>query len=73
MIKNSFGRERKHGFGTLAQVIERMAVPILGENIVSAATLVGADLIQFALPEIADVVKGEKHSTQLQTVWEDKL
>ena len=47
-------------FGALAQVIGRTENPFLRKYIVPAAKRVGADLLEFAVPEIADVVCGRK-------------
>ena len=55
------GRQRGRGFGALAQVIGRTAIPFLRKYIVPAATRVGADLLEFAVPEIAEVVSGRKN------------
>ena len=55
------GRQRGRGFGALAQVIERTAIPFLRKYIVPAAKRVGADLLEFAVPEIAEVVIGRKN------------
>ena len=54
------GRQRGRGFGALAQVIGRTEIPFLREYIVSAAKRVGADLLEFAAPEIGDVISGRK-------------
>ena len=54
------GRQRGRGFGDLAQVIGRTAISFLRKHIVPAAKRVGADLLEFALPEVADVVSGKK-------------
>ena len=54
------GRQRGRGFGALAQVIGRTAFPFLRKDIVPAAKRVGADLLKFASPEIAEVVSGRK-------------
>ena len=68
------GRQRGRGFGALAQVIGRTAIPFLRKYIVPAAKRVVADLLEFAVPEIAEVVSGvERISRQLQRVWEDRL
>ena len=53
-------RQRGRGFGALAQVKERTAIRFLRENFVQAAKRVGADLFEFAVPEIAEVVIGRK-------------
>ena len=55
------GRERGRGFGALAQVTRRTAIPFLRNYIVPAAKRVGADLLEFAVPEVADVVSGKKN------------
>ena len=54
------GRQRGRGFGALAQVIGRTAILFLRKYIVPAAKRVGADLLEFAVPEVADVVGGGK-------------
>ena len=54
------GRQRGRGFGALAQVIGRTAIPFLRKYIVPPAKRVGADLLEFAVPEIAEVVSGRK-------------
>ena len=54
------GRQRGRDFGSLAQVIGRTAIPFLRKNIVPAAKRVGADLLEFAVPEVA-VVSGKKN------------
>ena len=55
------GRQRGRGFGALAQVIGRTTIPFLRKYIVPDAKGVGADLLEFAVPEIAEVVKGRKN------------
>ena len=47
------GRQRGRGFGALAQVNGRSAIPFLRKYIVPAAKGLGADLLEFAVPEIA--------------------
>ena len=54
------GRHRGRGFGALAQVFGRTSIPFLRKYIVPAAERVGADLLDFAVPEIAEVVSGRK-------------
>ena len=56
-----FGRQRGRGFGALAQVIARFAIPFLRKSIVPAAKRVGADLLEFAVPENAEVVSGRNN------------
>ena len=55
------GRQRGRGFGALAQVIGRTAIVFLKKYIVPAAKRVGADLLEFAVPEVTDVVSGKKN------------
>ena len=55
------GRQKGHGFRALAQVIGRTAIPFLRKYIVPAAKRVVADLLEFAVPEVADVVRGKKN------------
>ena len=55
------GRQRGRGFGALAQVIGRTAIPFLRKYIVPAAKRVGADLLEFAVPEIGEVISGRKN------------
>ena len=55
------GHQRGRGFGALAQVIGRTAIPFLTKYIVPAAKRVGADLLEFAVPEVAEVVRGNKN------------
>ena len=55
------GRQRGRGFGALGQVIGRTAIPFLRKYIAPAAKRVSADLLEFAVPEIAEVVSGRKN------------
>ena len=55
------GRQRERGFGALAQVIWKTAIPFLRKNVIPAAKRVGADLLEFAVPKIAEVVSGRKN------------
>ena len=57
----AIGRQRGRGFGAVAQVIGRTAIPFLRKYIVPAAKRVGVDLLEFAVPEIAEVVSGRKN------------
>ena len=57
------GRQRGRGFGALAQVIGRAAIPFLKKYVVPAARRIGADILGFAVPEIADVVSGKQNFT----------
>ena len=55
------GRQRGCGFGALAQLIGKTAILFFRKSIVPAAKRVGADLLEFAVPEVADVVSGKKN------------
>ena len=57
----SIGRQSGRGFGALAQVFGRTAIRFLRKYIVPAAKRVGADLLEFAVPEVVDVVGGRKN------------
>ena len=54
------GRQRGRGLGALAQVIGRTEIPFLRKYNLSAAKRVGADLLEFGVPEIAEVVSDRK-------------
>ena len=54
------GRQRGRGFGALAQVIGRTAVPFLRKYVVPASKRIGADMLEFAAPEIGEVFSGRK-------------
>ena len=51
---------RGRGFGALAQVIGRTAIPFLRKYVVPAAKRIGADMLEFAVPEIGEVISGRK-------------
>ena len=70
----SIGRQRGRGFGDLAQVIEKTAIPFLRKYIVPAAKRVRGDFSEFAVPEVADVVSGNKSfKTAAKTVGRQTL
>ena len=52
------GRQRGRGFGALAQVIGRTAIPFLRKNVVPAAKRIGGNMLGFAAPEIGEVFSG---------------
>ena len=54
------GRQRGREFGALAQIIGSTAFPFWRKFIVPAAKRVDADLLEFAVPKIAEVVSGGK-------------
>ena len=51
---------RGRGFGALAQVIGRNAIPFLREYVIPAAKGIGADMLEFAVPEFGGVFSGRK-------------
>ena len=52
--------QRGQRFGALAEVLGTTANPHLRKYFVPAAKRVGADLLEFAVPEISGVVSGRK-------------
>ena len=54
------GRQRGRGFGAFAQVIGRTAIPFLRKYVVPAAKRKGADMLEFAEPEIGEVFGSRK-------------
>ena len=54
------GRQRGRGFGALAQDIGRTAIPFLRKYVVPAAKHIGADMLEFAAPEVGEVFSGRK-------------
>ena len=57
---SGIGRQHGRGFGALAQVFGRAAIPFWRKHIVPATKREGAGWLEFALPEIAEVVSGRK-------------
>ena len=55
------GHQRGRRFGELVQIIGGTAIQFLRKDIVAAATRVGADLLEFAVLEIGEVVSGRKN------------
>ena len=60
LYHRGFGRQRGRGFGALAQVNGRNAIPFLRKYIVPAADRAGADLLEFAAPEVGEFFSGRK-------------
>ena len=54
------GRQRGRGFGALAQDVGRTAIRFLRNYVVPAAKRIGADMLEFAAPEIGEVISGRK-------------
>ena len=67
------GRQRGRGFGALAQVIGRTAISFLRKYVVSAAKRIGADLLEFAAPEIGEVISGRKSFKSAKSVGKQTL
>ena len=55
------GRQRGRGFGALAQVIGRTAIPFLRKYNVPAAKRKGANMLKFAAAELGEVISGRKY------------
>ena len=55
------GRQRGREFGALAQVIGGTAIALLKKHVVPAARCICADMLGFAVSEIADVVSGKQN------------
>ena len=55
------GRQRGRGFGALAQVFGRTAIPFLRKYVVTAAKRISAGMLDFAVPEMAEFVSGRKN------------
>ena len=54
-------KQRVRGFTVLAEIIGRTAVPFVKQFIVPAARRDGADLLEYVVPEIAEVISGKKN------------
>ena len=54
------GRQRRREFGALAQVIGKTAIPFLRKCVVPAAKRIGADVLEFAAPQIGEVISGRE-------------
>ena len=68
------GRQTGRGFGALAQVIGRNAIPFLRKYVVRVAKRIGADMLEFAVPEIGEVIIGSKSfKTAAKSVREQSL
>ena len=67
------GRQHGRGFGALAQVIGRTAIPFLRKYIVPTAKRVGADCWNLPCQKLQRLLVIERISRQLQSVWEHRL
>ena len=54
------GRQRERGFGALAQVIGKTAIPFLRKYVDPAAKRTGTDMLEAAAPQIGEVLSGRK-------------
>ena len=61
LFYRAVGRQRGRGFGAFAQVIGRIAIPFLRKYVVPAAKRIGADMLEFAVPEIAEFLSGRNN------------
>ena len=52
---------QKRFFGALVHFVRKTAIPFLRKYIVPAAKRVGANLLEFAVPEVAEVVIGKQN------------
>ena len=60
------GGQRGRGFSALAQVFERTTIPFLRKDNIPAEKRVGADFLEFAVPEKAELLLVERTSRQKQ-------
>ena len=67
------GQQRGRGFDALAQVIGRTAIPFLRKYIVPAAERVDADLLESAVPKIAEVGGRKNFKTDAKSVARQTL
>ena len=68
------GSQRASGFGALAQVIGRTAIPFLRKYVVPVAKRIGADMLEFAAPETGEVISGRKaFKTAAKSVGKETL
>ena len=67
------GRQRGRGFGALAQVIGKTGIPFFRTYVVPAAKRIGADMLEFAAPEIGEVFSGRKSFKSAAKSVEKKL
>ena len=52
------GKQRGRGFGALAQVFGRTAIPFLRKYVVPVAKRISVDMLEFAAPEIGEDISG---------------
>lgn len=57
-------RQRGRGFGALAAVVGRSALPFLAKYVAPIAKTLGKNLVEAALPELVSVVEGKKKIKQ---------
>ena len=66
-------KQKGRGSGALAQIIGRTAFPFLRKFVIPVAKRMGADMLDFAAPEIGEVISGRKCFKSAARVWESKL
>ena len=54
------GKQGGRGFGAPAKVLGRTAFPFLRKYVVASAKCIGADMLEFAAPEVGEVFSGRK-------------
>lgn len=57
-------RQRGSGLGSLALAVGRSAIPVFKNVLLPAAKRFGRDLVESAIPEVADVLQGKKSLKQ---------
>ena len=68
------GKQTGRGFGALAQVIGRSAIPFLRKYVAPAANPLGADMLELAAPEVGEVISGkESFKTAAKSVGRQTL
>ena len=63
-FKATIPRQRGRGFGALAQVVGRTAIPLLTKYVGPIAKSIGKNLIEAAIPKVVSVVEGKKKVKQ---------
>ena len=67
------GRQRGRGFVALAQAFRKTAISFLCRPSGKTQKRIGADMLEFAAPEIGEVISGRKSPKTAAKVWETKL
>ena len=68
------GRQRGRSLGALAQLIGRTAILFLRKYVVPVAKRIGADMLEFAVPEVGEVISGrESFKTAAKSVGKQTM